>query len=65
MAEEYRDLFDLPESVMQLDPAQMAAEEAIRQAKYLQLPFPTDNLIMVDSRYLMKRELIQQTTVKW
>ena len=50
MAEEYRDMFDLPESVLQLDPVQMAAEEAIRQAKYLQLPFPQDKLIMVDSR---------------
>ncbi len=51
MAEEHRTLFGLPPGVLQLDPAEMAAEEARRLARYLQLPFHADNLMMVDSRY--------------
>ena len=50
MAEEYCSLFGLPPSILQLDPAEVAAEEASRQARYLQLPFPPGNLVMVDSR---------------
>ncbi|GAX84720.1 hypothetical protein CEUSTIGMA_g12142.t1 [Chlamydomonas eustigma] len=48
MAEEYRILFGLPPEVLQLDPDVMAREEAERLARYLQLPFPDNNLIMVD-----------------
>jgi hypothetical protein len=33
MAEEYRLLFGLPESALVVDPAELAAEEAKRQAK--------------------------------
>lgn len=50
MAEEYRSLFGLPESVMSVDPAELAAEEARRQDKYLQLAILPECRLMVDTR---------------
>ena len=50
LAEEYCDLFGCPPSALNLDPEEMAAEEAMRQQRYLQNPFPESNLMMVDSR---------------
>jgi hypothetical protein len=52
MAREYASLFGLPETVLVIDPAELAAEEAKRQARYLQLHVPVQNLIMVDSRWV-------------
>ena len=53
MAEEYCDLFGFSPSILNLDPEEMAAEEAERQQKFLQNPFIPSNLMMVDSRFVI------------
>ncbi|GIL89052.1 hypothetical protein Vretifemale_16942, partial [Volvox reticuliferus] len=48
LADEYRKRFGLPPGVLNLDPVQLAAQEAARAERYLPLALPSDAVLFVD-----------------
>eukprot|EP00775_Hariotina_reticulata_P004540 gene4540-4792_t len=48
LAEEYQKQLGLPESVLTISPAQLAAQESARLQQYLQLTLPPERLLFVD-----------------
>ena len=50
LAEEYRGLFGLPPSVLQVDPAELAAEQRRREEAHLQQEVPLELVVFVDTR---------------
>lgn len=48
LAHEYRKQLQLPESVLKVDPAAIAAQEEARRQQYMQLELPQGSLLFVD-----------------
>jgi hypothetical protein len=48
LAHEYRKQLNLPESVLTVDPAAVAAQEEARRQQYMQLDLPPGSLLFVD-----------------
>lgn len=49
MAQQYAVMFDLPESIIDIDPDALEAEAAARASTYQQLAIPFENVTLVDT----------------
>lgn len=49
MAQEYVKLFGLPEAIIDIDPAVLAAEVLLRASKYQQLAIPFEEILFADT----------------
>ncbi|GMH39341.1 hypothetical protein BSKO_07239 [Bryopsis sp. KO-2023] len=49
MAQQYQRLYQLPESIVDIDPEVLAAEAALRASKYMQLGIPMEKVMFVDT----------------
>lgn len=49
MAQEFVKLFGLSEAIIDIDPAILAAEAAVRASKYQQLAIPFEDILFADS----------------